>query len=119
MERHGYRDHDRHFPEGGFQVEFIDSSADPDFLANLDNGTYDIVADVKITPEREKQYLFTDESMGTNNSSLIVRADDNRWEYGDIDQISGMKIGVLSTYANNADFRAWCAKHSVSPDNRV
>ena len=101
--------------KAGFNVEFIDSSADPDFLANLDNGTYDIVADVKITPEREKQYLFTDESMGTNNSSLIVRADDNRWEYGDIGQISGMKIGVLSTYANNADFRAWCTKHSVNP----
>jgi signal transduction histidine kinase len=73
------------------------------------------VADVKITPEREKQYLFTDESMGTNNSSLIVRADDNRWEYGSIDQISGMEIGVLATYANNADFRAWCAKHNISP----
>ena len=98
-----------------FDVEFIDSSADPDFLANLDNGTYDMVADVMITPEREKRYLFTDESMGTNNSSLIVRADDNRWEYGDIDQISGMKVGVLSTYANNADFRAWCAKHSIHP----
>jgi ABC-type amino acid transport substrate-binding protein len=69
--------------KAGFNVEFIDSSADPDFLGNLDNGTYDIVADVKITPEREKQYLFTDESMGTNNSSLIVRADDNRWEYGE------------------------------------
>jgi L-cystine transport system substrate-binding protein len=101
--------------KAGFSVEFIDSSDDPDFLANLDNGTYDIVADVKITPEREKKYLFTDESMGTNNSSLIVRADDNRWEYGDIDQISGMKIGVLATYANNADFRAWCEKHSVNP----
>jgi signal transduction histidine kinase/ActR/RegA family two-component response regulator len=101
--------------KAGFNVEFIDSSSDPDFLRNLDNGTYDIVADVAITPEREEQYLFTDEDMGTNNSTLAVRADDNRWEYGEIDQISHMKIGVLSTYANNADFRAWCAKHYVDP----
>lgn len=101
--------------KAGFNVEFVDSSDDPDFLGNLVNGTYDIVADVNITPEREKQYLFTDESMGTNTSTLVIRADDNRWEYGDIDQISDMQIGVLATYANNADFRAWCVKHKVTP----
>jgi signal transduction histidine kinase/CheY-like chemotaxis protein len=101
--------------KAGFDVEFIDSNSDPDFLGNLNNGTYDIVADVAITPEREKQFLFTDETIGTNNSTLLIRADDNRWEYGDIDQIAGMKIGVLSTYANNADFRSWCAKHDISP----
>lgn len=100
--------------KAGFSVEFVDSSSDPDFLGNLDNGTYDIVADVAITPEREAKYLFTDEVMSINNT-LAVRAADNRWDYGDIDQISQMRIGVLSTYANNADFRAWCAKHQVTP----
>jgi len=101
--------------KAGFDVEFIDSSADPDFLENLENGTYDIVADVSITPERETQFLFTDENMGTITSTLAVRTDDNRWGYGNIEQISGMKIGVLTTYANNADFRSWCSKHSVAP----
>jgi len=101
--------------KAGFQVEFIDSSMDPDFLENLDNGTYDIVADVAVTPERETQFLFTDEKMGTNNSTLVVRADDNRWDYGNISQISDMKIGVLSSYANNTEFRTWCGKHFVSP----
>ena len=102
--------------KAGFDVEFIDSSADPDFMGNLDNGTYDIVADVAITPEREEQYLFTDEEMGTNNSTLTVRTDDNRWDYGNIEQISEMKIGVVSTYSNNAEFRSWCQKHDVSPE---
>ena len=100
--------------KAGFSVEFVDSGNDPDFLANLDNGTYDIVADVAITPEREKNYLFTDEVMQVSNT-LAVRADDSRWDYGDIDHISEMKIGVLATYANNADFRAWCAKHRIAP----
>ena len=100
--------------KAGFDVEFVDSGSDPDFLGNLDNGTYDIVADVTVTPEREAKYLFTDELMGISNT-LAVRADDNRWDYGDIDQLSKMKVGVLATYANNADFRAWCAKHRVTP----
>jgi signal transduction histidine kinase len=99
----------------GFRVEFVDSGNDPDFLGNLDNGTYDIVADVSITPERREHYLFTDEIMGTINNTLSVRADDNRWDYGNIDQISRMKIGVLSSYANNADFRAWCGEHGITP----
>ncbi|MCI2048704.1 MAG: transporter substrate-binding domain-containing protein [Lachnospiraceae bacterium] len=98
-----------------FDVEFIDSGADPDFLGNLDNGTYDMVADVAITPEREEKYLFTDESMGSINNTLAVRADDNRWDYGNIDQVSNMKIGTVATYANNSDFRTWCSKHRVTP----
>lgn len=101
--------------KAGFDVEFIDSSEDPDFMGNLDKGVYDIVADVVLTPEREENYLFTDEVMGATNNTLAVRADDNRWDYGDINQISDMKIGVLSTYANNADFRKWCDKHSIAP----
>ena len=102
--------------KAGFNVEFIDSSLDPDFLGNLENGTYDAVADVVRTAERQEKYLFTDESIGSMNNTLAVRADDSRWDYGNIDQVSGMKIGVLATYANNADFRKWCTKHQVTPE---
>jgi len=100
----------------GFDVEFIDSGKDADFLGNLENGVYDIVADVVKTPDRENRFLFTDEAMGSTNNTLAVRSDDNRWDFGNIDQISYMKIGVIATYANNADFRAWCEKHSISPE---
>jgi signal transduction histidine kinase/CheY-like chemotaxis protein len=101
--------------QAGFKLEFIDSSNDPDFLGGLDNGTYDIVADVVKTPEREAKYAFTDQVLGNTNSTLAVRADDDRWDYGNIEQISTMKIGVLASYANNADFRQWCAGHAVTP----
>ena len=96
-------------------VEFVDSNADPDFLANLDNGTYDIVCDVVKTPEREANYLFSDTALGTMNNILTVRADDDRWDYGDIGQISAMKVGILRTYANNEEFRSWCAGRGVTP----
>lgn len=100
----------------GMSIEFVDSSTDPDFMGNLNKGKYDIVADVVQTPERSNSYLFTDESIGTMNSTLAVRASDNRWNYGNIEQISRMKIGVLSSYANNEDFRSWCKKHKVTPE---
>jgi signal transduction histidine kinase/ABC-type amino acid transport substrate-binding protein len=102
--------------KAGFQLEFIDSTNDPDFMGSLDNGTYDIVTDVVKTPERAEKYLFTDESLGTTNSTLAVKQDDKRWNYGNIEQISSMKVGVLSSYANNQDFRDWCRKHEITPE---
>ena len=99
----------------GFQVEFVDSLLDPDFLGGLDRGSYDIVADVVRTPEREQQYLFTDESIGYTNSTLAVRSDDERWDYGNSEQVANMRIGVITSYANNQAFRYWCEAHGVSP----
>lgn len=100
----------------GLDIEFVDSSMDADFLGNLKNGTYDIVADVVKTPEREAEFSFTDTPIGNTTSTLAVRPDDTRWSYGDIEQVSRMKIGVLSSYANNTDFRNWCLVHKVTPE---
>lgn len=97
------------------KIKFIDSANDANFLSNLDNGTYDMVADVVKTPEREKKYLFSDKTLGTMNNTLAVRGNDDRWDYGDIEQISFMRIGVIASYANNAEFRSWCKKRNVSP----
>src|SRR5574344_246363 len=43
--------------KAGFDLSFIDSSCDPDFLGGLADGTYDIVADVIVTPERAGKFL--------------------------------------------------------------
>jgi len=101
--------------KAGLDIEFVDSSNDPAFMENLDRGTYDIVADVVKTEARASRYLFSDEAIGNTNNTLTVRADDDRWDYGNIIQLSSMKIGVISTYANNAEFRQWCVEHSVTP----
>ncbi len=101
--------------KAGFDLQFIDSTTDPDYLGGLDAGRYDIVADVVNTPERARKYLFTEEAIGSTNSTMAVRADDDRWDYGNIEQISRMKVGVIASYAYNAAFRAWCAEHDIAP----
>jgi len=103
---------------GGFRVEFIDSSKDSDFMGNLGNGTYDIVADAVKTEEREAGYLFTDTAIGSSNSTLAVRSDDEEWDYGNLDQISKMRIGVLPYLANDQEFRIWCRQHKLTPEIR-
>jgi ABC-type amino acid transport substrate-binding protein len=102
--------------KAGFDLQFIDSTTDQDYLGGLDDGRYDIVADVVNTPERAREYLFTEEAIGSTNSTMAVRADDDRWDYGNIEQISRMKVGVIASYAYNAAFRAWCAEHDVTPE---
>ena len=34
---------------------------------------------------------------------------------GNVNQVADMKIGILSSYANNKDFRDWCSTHGISP----
>jgi len=101
--------------KAGFDLRFIDSTTDPDYLGGLDDGRYDIVADVVKTPERAREYLFTEEAIGSATSTLAIRADDDRWDYGNIEQISRMKVGVIASYAYNTAFREWCVEHDVTP----
>jgi len=101
--------------KAGFKVEFVDSTTDVDLFKHLDDGTYDILADMAKGPAFKDNYLFTDQMIGTAYSTLAVRADDNRWDYGNIDQISRMKIGVIGLYQTNDDFKIWCTEHGVSP----
>jgi signal transduction histidine kinase/BarA-like signal transduction histidine kinase len=99
----------------GFKAVFIDSANDADFLGHLNTGAYDIVADVVKTPERARQYLFADTVQGTASSTLAVRAQDDRWEYGDLNQLSRMKIGTIASYFTNDMFRKWCQERGLSP----
>ena len=74
-------------------VEFVDSNADPDFLANLDNGTYDIVCDVVKTPEREAEFAFSERSIGSSATILTVKAGDSRFVPNDYRSYDGMRVG--------------------------
>lgn len=73
--------------KAGFKVEFVDSTTDTDLMDNLAKGKYDILADMAKGEDFKDDFLFTDEIIGTTNSTVAVRADDNRWNYGDIDQL--------------------------------
>jgi len=99
----------------GFEVKFIDSSNDPDFLKGLSEGKYDIACNVAKTVDREKNFLYSDMALGTLSGTLAVREDDDRWDYGDIDQISKMKIGVIKSFSNNKGFRNWCSVRKLTP----
>lgn len=102
--------------KAGLNIEFVDSTTDVDLFEHLDDGTYDILADMAQGADFKDNYLFTDEMIGTALSTIAVRADDDRWDYGNINQLGQMRIGVIEGYATNADFRVWCSAHGVAPE---
>lgn len=100
----------------GLNLEFIDSANDPDFLNSLETGTYDMLTDVVPTSDRTSRFLFSDTPVGSAvGANLAVRADDGRWKYGDIEQLSQMKIGLVTSFADNETFRTWCTERGVAP----
>ena len=101
--------------KAGLNIEFVDSNTDPDILSNLKNGKYDILTDMAKGESFRDDFLFTDQMIGIINSTLAVRPDDHRWDYGDIGQLSRMKIGLIGAYETNSDFRKWCKEHGVTP----
>lgn len=99
----------------GFRIEFIDSTTDVNILENLANGTYDILTDMAKGQKFKDDFLFSDEVVGTANNTIAVRANDKRWDYGDIKQLDMMKIGLVGVYETNIHFRTWCKEHGVHP----
>lgn len=100
----------------GLTIKFVDSVNDPDFLTSLENGTYDIITEIVKTPSRESRFLFGDTPLGnTSSAKLGVLASNDTWEYGNIEQISQMRIGLVSSFAANATFREWCAARGLTP----
>ncbi|MFZ2755879.1 MAG: transporter substrate-binding domain-containing protein [Atopobiaceae bacterium] len=100
----------------GLTLKFVDSANDPDFLASLEAGTYDVATEVVKTSDRADRFLFCDTALGnTSSAKLEVLASNDTWEYGNVDQISRMRVGIVSTFAANGTFREWCAARGLTP----
>ena len=68
----------------------------------LENGEIDLVTSARKTPEREEKFAFS-LPIGTSNTQLSVRADDDRYEVGDFEHFDGMVVGMLAGSTRNQD----------------
>lgn len=66
------------------------------------NGEIDLVTSARKTPEREEKFAFS-LPIGTSNTQLSVRADDDRYEVGDFEHFDGMVVGMLAGSTRNED----------------
>ena len=88
------------------------------YFQALDDGTVDMLFDVDKTPEREQKYLFADYETGKSTNSVFVRKDDDRFTYGDIDQLKDKVFGVEKDSNVTDLFIAWCQGYGFTPTTR-
>ncbi len=101
--------------KAGVLVEMVPYTDATPMLADLDAGRIDIASNFTKTSDREARYLFSESPQGTSSASLICRSDDNRYEYGDVQAIPSMKIGVAASSSTTSRFNDWCAAQGITP----
>lgn len=85
------------------------------YFAALDSGKVDMLLDIYKSPAREETYLFSEYETGSSPVSVYVRKDEDRFPYGDINQLSGMTIGTEADSFDTTLFQTWCRENGVTP----
>ena len=80
----------------------------------LTDGTIDILTSARKTPERESEYLFSEEDIGKSSGILTVKSGDTSYSAGDYTNYNGMKIGMIKDSSINAAFEKFAAEKGFS-----
>ena len=75
----------------------------------LTDGKIDILTSARKTPEREKEYLFSEENIGSSSGILTVRSGDTSYTSGNYAEYDGMKVGMIKDSSINAAFADFAA----------
>ena len=89
-----------------------------DCLDMLSGGQLDIVTSVSKTPEREKEFLFSNKSIGTNSTMFTVKAGNDTVTAGDYATYDGLTIGLLDGNSKNDTFQAFAEEQGFSYNSR-
>ena len=83
-------------------------------LDMLQSGDVDIVTSVSKTPEREKQFLFSNQSIGVNSTILTVKSGNHDIVEGNYSTYDGITVGMLKGNSKNANFANFATEHSFT-----
>ncbi len=94
----------------GWQIQFIDIND----LNDLNNGSIDMLCGIVRTPEREKEYLFSDKRMGATYCTLLVRQDDLQYIYDDPSTLRGIRTGIEKHSFLDKTYSRWCKTYGIN-----
>jgi signal transduction histidine kinase len=105
--------------KAGFEVEITLYDSEADMLQALDSGKADMLFDFGKTEQREQKYLFSENEVGSSAQSLYVRLDDDRFNYGDVEQLSDKVFGAEAGSNTLSVFENWSEDHGMKPNVRL
>ncbi|MDD3240910.1 MAG: transporter substrate-binding domain-containing protein, partial [Lachnospira sp.] len=96
-----------------WKYEYVYDTFD-NLMEQVKNGTVDFICHAQKTQERERNYLFSKYSVGSESSVLYVREDDQRYYYNDFENFNGMTIAVLKNSFQNQVFAEYAQDKGFS-----
>ena len=78
----------------GWKYEFIYNDLES-HLENLRTGRIDFMIELQKTPDREAEFLYSQNIVGVESSVLYVRSDEERYYYNDYEAFDGMRIACV------------------------
>ncbi len=112
---YGYEFLQRLAIHGGWSYEYIGYDGSyADALDMLRSGEVDIVTSVSKTPEREEEFLFSDQSIGVNSTIFTVKAGNDSIVEGDYSTYDGISVGMLEGNSKNANFERFAEDHDFT-----
>ena len=112
---YGYEFLQRLAIHAGWSYEYVGYEASyAEALDMLRNGEVDIVTSVSKTPEREAEFLFSDQDIGVNSTILTVKAGNQTIVEGDYTTYDGIAVGMLKDNSKNANFERFAQEHSFT-----
>lgn len=92
----------------GYEGSYADS------LEMLRRGEVDVVTSVSKTPEREKEFLFSDQSIGVNSTIFTVKAGNRDIVEDDYSTYDGVTVGMLEGNSKNENFERFAEEHGFT-----
>ena len=112
---YGYEFLQRLAIHAGWTYEYVGYDGSyADALDMLRDGQVDVVTSVSRTPERQKEFLFSDQDIGVNSTILTVKAGDQTIVAGGYATYDGMTVGMLEANSKNANFERFAAEHNFT-----
>lgn len=97
----------------GFDMQYTFYSDFNELLDAVEKGEVEMAAGISKTPEREQRFLYAERKIGSGKLNLRVRPDDDRYEYGNIEQIAHMKVGAIEGSIMAAKALEWAKEAAI------
>lgn len=96
----------------GWKYEFVPCTWD-ECIKMLDNGEIDLLGGIQRTPAREKQFRFAELESFLNYNVLLARANDQRFQDKNLDELGTLTVGALKGRYETVLFRKYARRYHI------
>lgn len=100
----------------GWEYEYI-SGTWQEQLDMLKNGEIDILGAAQYSDKRAQVFDYPNIESGMSATGIYVREDNENFEYGDVEKLDGLIIGLMAGSNDNLVFENFCREKNIQTKN--